>query len=338
MKAIVACLLLGASFLAQCAPRVAGSIALPGPTRWDYVTVDPIAERLYVAHMDRVEVIDIRSRKQVLQLAPTPGVHGAAGATELNRVFTSDGASDSVGVFDLATGHLLRTVPVGQHPDAIVYEPSTRRLFTFNARSQDVTAIDADTLQVLAASIPAGGTPEYAVTDGRGRVYFNVEDKNELAVIDARSLALARRYNLAPCEEPSGLAIDPRGRLYSVCRNAVMVISDPQTARVIGKAAIGHGADGVAWMDGGAYSANGRDGTISVVTEPSPGHFSVQTVPMARGARTIAADPSRHTLFSPTAEFKQETGSNEASRRPEAVPGTFKVLVIKADAHGIENP
>lgn len=333
MKRTIACLLLcSTSLLAQSATAVRGSIPVPGPVRWDYVSVDPLAHRLYVAHSDRVDVVDLRSDKPLLQLAPTPGVHGAAVARDVDRVFTSNGAADALGVFDLRTGRSLQTVKVGHHPDAIVYDPSTRRVFTFNGRSDDVTAVDARTLQVLAASIPVGGTPEYAVSDGHGHVYFNIEDKGELAVMDARTLAIVRRYSLAPCQEPSGLAIDPKGRLYSVCRNAVMVVSDPSTGRVIGQAEIGHGADGVAWMDGKAWSANGRDASISVVEEVSPGEFrTVATVPTARGARTIAADPVLHELFSPTADFPANTAQgNEPPHRPRAIAGTFRVLVIGA--------
>lgn len=333
MKHVLAPLLVACSLSAHCAPELAGIIPLPGPTRWDYASVDPQAHRLYVGHMDRVEVIDTRSHKPVLQLAATPGVHGAAAADELNRVFTSDGAANAMGVFDSSSGKRLGDVKVGARPDAIVYDPSTRRVFTFNGKSNDVTAIDAATLQVLAA-VPAGGSPEYAVADGKGMVYFNVEDTSELAVLDARTLKIVRRYSLAPCEEPSGLALDPKGRLYSVCRNQRMVVSDPATGKVIGQAPIGHGADGVAWMDGKAYSANGRDGTMTVVAEPTPGHFTaVATLPTARGARTIAADAELHELFTPTADFKpdaQPTGS--PGKRPEAVPGSFKILVIRESA------
>ncbi|MFI4927002.1 MAG: hypothetical protein ACHP7E_04855 [Burkholderiales bacterium] len=313
-----------------------GSIPVPGPVRWDYVSVDAETHRLYVAHSDRVDVVDLRSHQPVLQLTPTPGVHGAAIAPDLNRVFTSNGAADALGVFDLQTGRSVQTVKVGRRPDAIVYEPSSRRVFTFNGGSNDVTAVDASTLQVLAAAIPVGGTPEYAVSDGHGHVFFNIEDKGEMAVLDARSLTIVGRYSLAPCEEPSGLAIDPKGRLYSVCRNAVMVVSDPSTGRVIGRAGIGHGADGVAWADGKAWSANGRDGTVSVVEEVSPGEFkTVETVPTARGARTIAADPGLHELLSPTADFPPEAAQGkEPPHRPQAIPGTFRVLVIGRSTSG----
>ncbi len=175
------------------------------------------------------------------------------------------------------------------------------------------------------------------VVDGHGRVFFNIEDKSELAVLDAQTLQIRRHYGLAPCEEPSGLAIDPKGRLYSVCRNGVMVVSDPTQGRVIGQAPIGHGADGVAWLDGKAYSANGRDGTISVVAESADGgrFETIATVPTAQGARTIAAEPNEHVLFSPTAEFKPQPASGAGkSSRPEAIPGTFRVLVLKdASSH-----
>ena len=316
---------------AHAAPQVVATIALPDPLRWDYVSVDAAAHRLYVAHRERVDVIDTRDNKPVMQLAPTPGVHGAAAASDLNRVFTSNGADGTVGVFDATSGKLLQTVKAGKKPDSIVYEPVTHRVFAFNGDSSDVTAIDARTLKVLAASIPAPGAPEFAAVDGRGRVYFNVEDKGELAVLDAQTLKIERHYSLEPCEEPSGLAIDPKGRLYSVCRNGVMVVSDPAQGRVIGQAPIGQGPDGVAWLDGKAYSANGRDGTISVVAETSEGKFeTIATLPTALGARTIAAEPNEHVLFSPTADFKPQPASGAAkSSRPEAIAGTFRILVLK---------
>ena len=322
---------------AAAAPQVVATIALPDPVRWDYVSVDAAAHRLYVAHRERVDVIDTRDNKSLLQLAPTPGVHGAAAASDLNRIFTSNGTDGTVGVFDATSGKLLQTVRAGKNPDAIVYEPVTRRVFAFNGGSSDVTAIDARSLSVLAASIPVPGTPEFAVVDGHGRVYFNIEDKSELAVLDAQTLRIERHFSLAPCEEPSGLAIDPTGRLYSVCRNGMMVVSDATQGRVIGQAPIGHGADGVAWLDGKAYSANGRDGTLSVVVESvhGGGFETIATVPTAQGARTIAAEPNEHVLFSPTADFKPQPASvTGKSSRPEALPGTFRVLVMKdTDAH-----
>jgi DNA-binding beta-propeller fold protein YncE len=329
-----ATLLAAASWSQGATPTTGGTtIPLGDPARWDYLTVDPVNHRLYVAHRERVDVIDTRSNKPVLQLAPTPGVHGAAPAPDLDRVFTSDGAENRVSVFEATTGKPIQTVSVGQGPDAIVYEPVTHRVFSFNGRSADVTAIDARTAKVLAASIPSPGRPEFAVADGHGRVYFNVEDKGEVAVLDAATLKIERHYRLGPCEEPSGLDIDPRGRLYSVCQNGWMVVSDPARGQVLGQAPIGHGPDGVAWMDGRAYSANGRDGTISVVAETAEGRFeTIATVPTALGARTIAADPGLHTLFTATADFKprpESAASDGKPGRPEPVPGTFRMLVLK---------
>lgn len=336
MSALVGTVLMLHLAAAGAAPQVVSTIALPDPVRWDYVSVDAAANRLYVAHRERVDVIDTRDGKPLLQLAPTPGVHGAAAASDVNRVFTSNGVDGTVGVFDATSGKFVQTVKAGKNPDAIVYEPRTHRVFVFNGGSSDVTVIDAQSLKVLAASIPAPGSPEFAVVDGQGKVIFNVEDKNEVAVLDAATLKIERHYAIAPCEEPSGLAIDPKGRVYSVCRNGVMVVSDPQAGRVLGQAPIGHGPDGVAWMDGQAFSANGRDGTVSVVAETSPGHFeTVATVTTALGARTIAADPSQHALFAPTADFKPAATAASAGKpaRPEAIPGSFRVLVLKDAAH-----
>ncbi len=231
---------------AAAAPEVVATIALSDPVRWDYVTVDPVAHRVYIAHRERVDVIDTRDNKPILQLTPTPGVHGAAAASDLNRIFTSNGADGTVGVFDATSGELRQTVMAGKNPDAIVYESVTHRVFAFNGGSSDVTVVDAQSSKGLAASIPVFGTPEFAVADGHGHVYFNIENKSELAVFDAQTLQIQRHYSLAPCEEPSGLDIDPKGRLFSVCRNGVLVVSDPSQGRVIGQAAIGRGADGVA--------------------------------------------------------------------------------------------
>lgn len=326
-RVTLACALLASSVVGHAAPQLTQAIPIPGATRWDYVTADTRAHRVYVAHMDRVEVIDARTHQLVLQLSPTSGVHGAAPAPGLNRVFTSNGSSDSMGVFDMTTGQLLATVKVGKKPDAIIYDSLTQRVFTFNGKSNDVTAVDAVTLKVLAASIPAGGVPEFAVANGKGLVYFNIEDAGQVAVLDTRSMRITSHYSLAPCNEPSGIAMDPQERLYSACRNAIMVIGDPSRGVVIGQVPTGRGADGAAWMDGFAYSPNGLDGTLTVVKEGPTGQFSGVTTPSAQGARTIVADPELHELYSPTADFK-EPGDKDQSKRPAAVPDTFKLVVI----------
>lgn len=332
MRTLATLALAAASLAAQIAYADTTSLPVPGPVRWDYVSVDADTHRVYLAHSSQVDVVDAQTRKVVQQFSPTPGVHGVAVAGDLRRAFTSNGSANEIGVFDLATGHAIGTVKVGQKPDAITYDPLTHRVFSFNGKSADVSAIDAKTLQVLARSIPAGGSPEFAVADGKGHIFFNLEDKSEMAVLDTQTLSITSHYSLAPCDEPSGLAMDDQQRLYSVCSNQTMVVSDPQTGKVLGHAPIGNGPDGVAWMDGKAYSANGRDGTISVVQETSPGVFkTVATLATEPGARTIAADRSLHELFTPTAQFEHPAASQEAAhaKRPAAVEGSFHLLVIK---------
>jgi DNA-binding beta-propeller fold protein YncE len=315
---------------------VVARVPIPGAVRWDYVNVDPGSHRLYIGHATQVEIVDTRTDTVVGQLADTHGVHGAAVAPDLGRAFSSDGADGQVGVYDLASGARLASVRAGTNPDAIVYEPVSKRVVALNGRSFDATVIDAKRAEVVAASVPVGGKPEYAVVDGRGLVYFNVEDQHEIVVFDAAAARVKSRYSIAPCEEPSGLAIDPAGRLWSGCGNEMMVVSDPATGRVLGHAPIGEGVDGVVWFEGRGYAANGRDGTVSVVAETAPGRFeTVATVPTALGARTIAVDPVLRKLYLPTATYAVPPATPSSrprmgtpSTRPVPTAGTFHVLVL----------
>jgi DNA-binding beta-propeller fold protein YncE len=325
-----------ASSAALAAPpdyRITAQVPVAGSTRWDYVFVDQGAHRAYIAHGMQTDVINTTDDTVVGRLADTHGVHGIAVARELGLVFTSDGADNEIGVYDLATQKRLRSIKTGTNPDAIVYEPVSKRVITFNGRSQDATVADAKTGAIVAASIPVGGKPEFAVVDGHGLVYFNIESTAEVGILDATSGQMVGRYSIAPCDSPTGLDADSRGRLYSVCGNGLMVVSDPAVRKVVGQAPIGGGPDGVVWLDGYAISANGRDGTASVIGEVSPGRFEpVATVPVARGARTIGADRSSHKLYLPTADFGPPAPAEAGKKagRPEAVPGSFKVIVISA--------
>jgi len=311
--------------------QITAQLPIAGPVRWDYVFVDQRAHRAYVAHGTQTDIIDTSGDTLIGRLADTHGVHGIAVATELGLVFTSDGADNEIGVYDLATQKRLRSIPTGVNPDAIVYEPVSQRVVTFNGRSQDATVADARTGAVVAPPIRLGGKPEFAIVDGHGLVYFNIESTAEIGALDARSVRLVARYSIAPCDSPTGLDADPQGRLYSVCDNGLMIVSDPVAGKVIGRAPIGAGPDGVVWLDGYAISANGRDGTASVVGEVAPGHFeTIGTVAVARGARTIGADRSLHKLYLPTADFQPQAPNEQGKARPEAVPGSFKVIVIRA--------
>jgi DNA-binding beta-propeller fold protein YncE len=312
--------------------RVTTRIAVPGPVRWDLMYIDQGAHRLYVAHGTQTEVIDTASDTLVGTIPDTRGVHAVAVASELGLVFTTNGADDEIGVYDRTTRQRLRSIKTGSNPDAIVYEPKSQRVVALNGRSHDITVADARTGAVIAAAIPAGGKPELAVAD-HGLVYFNVEDTAEVAALDAQSGKVVRRYSIAPCESPTGLDIDTQGRLYSVCDNGLMVISDPSSGKVIAQAGIGAGPDGVVWLDGYAISANGRDGTASVIGETAPRHFeTLATVTVAPGARTIAADRGLHKMYLPTADLKPEAPAapGQKAGRREAIAGSFKVIVVAA--------
>ena len=331
MRSLFLLLLSTAALAAPPEYRVTARVPIDGPTRWDLAFVDTATHQLYVANGSQTDVLDTGHDALIGRLEDTHGVHAIAVAAELGLVFTSNGADNEIGVYDISTRKRVRTIKAGTNPDAIVYEPVTRRVIAFNGRSRDLTIAQAATGEVVAASVPVGGKPELAVADGRGFVYFNIDDTAEIATLDARAGKLVSRYSLAPCEGPTGLDIDPHGRLYSACDNGLMVVSDPATGKVIGQASIGAGPDGLVWMDGYAISANGRDGTASVVGETSPGHFeTVATVTVARGARTIAADRVLHKLFLPTADFKPQTPAlpGQKPQRPEAIAGTFKIIVL----------
>src|SRR5689334_3698280 len=312
--------------LAAIAFHVIRHIAIGGTGGWDYVTVDADAHRVYQSHSDRVAVVDIDKGTVAGTIMNTPGVHGIALAPALNRGFVSDGRTDTVTVFDMKT---LATVAewktTGANPDAILYVPSSQRLFTFNGRGKNAPVFDA-TKGTVVETIDLGGKPEFAQTDDK-RVYVNIEDTSEIAIIDPVTAKVEKRAPLAPCESPSGLAIDRKHkRLFSVCENQKMVVTDTDSLKVVATLPIGKGVDGVAFDDDRAFSSNGADGTITVVRELSPEKFQVEeTVPTARRARTIAADPKSHHLFLPTAQFGPPV---EGQRRPPIVENSFELLEV----------
>jgi DNA-binding beta-propeller fold protein YncE len=203
-------------------------------------------------------------------------------------------------------------------------------VFTFNGRSSDATAIDAQTGAVIAASIPVGGKPEFAQVDGKGHIYDNIEDKAEIIELDAKTAMVTKRYSIAPCASPSGLAISPKGLLFSVCGNKMMIVSDPAAGKVLSMPAIGGGPDGVAFDGAYAFSANGLDGTITVVEESTAGEWNaVATIPTQRSARTIGADPKAHKLYLPAAEFGPPIESKDGKTgRGQILPDSFEILVV----------
>jgi DNA-binding beta-propeller fold protein YncE len=307
--------------------------ALGGEGGWDYLLLDPATRRLYVSRGTRVVVIDADSGAVRGEIPNTPGVHGVALAPDLGRGATSNGRDQSVTIFDLRSLKALgRVRTTGGNPDAIVYEPATHRVFTFNGAGQNATAIDV-MAGAVAGTVALGGKPEFAVALGDGRIYVNIEDTAELVVLDARRLAVEARWPLAPCQEPTGLALDAaHARLFAACSNRLMVVIDPGNGRVVATLPIGDGVDGTAFDAGTglAFSSNG-EGTLTVIREVTPDSFAVvETVPTQRGARTLALDPRTHALFLPTAEFGPAPAPTpeQPRPRPALVPGTFVILVV----------
>jgi DNA-binding beta-propeller fold protein YncE len=309
-----------------------GQITIGGEGGWDCLTVDPVARRLYVTHSTLVEVVDLEHRTVVGQVPGTLGVHAVALVPALRRGFATDGRDSTVTIFDLDSLKVLATVKLpGRNPDAIIYEPVTRRVLAFNAGSASVTALDAATGAVI-GTLALGGAPEFAVPDGRGGVFVNLEDSSAVVGFDAATLTVRTRWPMAPGEEPTGLAFDrAHQRLFAGCHNQKMIVMDAGSGRVVATLPIGAGVDGVAFdsTTALAFSSNG-DGTLTVVKEETPERFSVvANVATQRGARTLALDPSTHRVYVITAQFgpTPEPTAERPRPRPPVLPGTFGVLI-----------
>src|SRR5262245_3153665 len=316
--------------------QVIKKIPVGGDGGWDYLAMDSAARRLYVSHATRVVVIDVDKGEVVGEIPNTNGVHGIAFAPEFNRGFTSNGRDNSSTIFDLKTLKVIGSVKTGGNPDAILYDPATKRVFAFNrtraAADASSTVIDAAT-GAVAGTIPLGGRPEFAVADGKGQVFVNLDDKSEVAVIDSRNLAVTNRWPLAPGEGPSGLAIDLKNRrLFSVCENQKMIVMNADNGRVVADLPIGKGTDAAAFdPDAGlAFSSNG-EGTLTVVREESPDKFSVvENAGTQQGARTMALDLKTRNIYLATAQFGPPPAATpeRPNPRPSTVPGSFTILVV----------
>ena len=326
--------LLGAALLSAAPPgyHVLRKIHLGGDGSWDYLTADPSARRLYLSHSTHVMVLDLDTEKVVGDIPDTQGVHGIAIASELNRGFISDGRTNDVTVFDLQTLKTIGKVPAGTNPDAILYDPASKRVFAFNGHSNSATVIDAASSSVL-TTIPLPGAPEFAATDTAGKVFVNIADKGQVAEIDSHKMTVTAVHSIAPCEDPSGMAIDvAHHRLFSGCGNRMMAVLDVSSGKVMATPPVGAGVDGNGFDPGTgfAFSANGADGTLTVVGE-SGGKFQVlETVPTQRGARTMTIDLKTHNIYLPTGEFgpaPPPTADNPHPRRT-ILKDSFTLVVV----------
>lgn len=303
--------------------RVAAQIAA-GDGGWDLLSVDPVDQRLYIAHGDGVTAIDLHSGKAVDRIVPGQRVHAALAIPGTHDVISTNGETNDATLFDGRTGRIRATIKTGTKPDAAAYDPATRTVWIMNPGSGDVTVVDPSSARVV-STVPVGGSLELAAADGRGRLYVNVEDKNQVVVLDTIRRRVATRFALDGCDGPTGIAYDPSTRsIVSACANGVAVVSAPN-GRQIARLAIGKGADGAAF-DARRHLAlipAGKDGNLTIISlQPVP--KIIGNVATAVSARTIALDPLTGRAYLPSATLAPAP----AGERPKAVPGSFKVLVV----------
>ncbi len=308
--------------------KVVNTFHISSPGGWDYIAVNN--NKIYASHATQVNILDEKTGDSIGIIPNTTGVHGIAFDNDLNKGYTSNGRLNNVTVFDLTTNKILSQIATGENPDAIFFDPYSKKIITCNGKSKNLSVIDPVSEKVI-ATIAVGGTPEEAVSD-KGKLYVNLEDKNEIVEIDTKNYTVKNHWSIAPGEGPTGLKIDRKTkRLFAGCDKLLMVINT-ETGKVISKLPIGEGCDGVEFDEKSnlIFTSNG-EGNITVIKEKNGNEFSVlETVPTKRGARTITLDEKKHTLFLPAADFEPADPQNPKARR-KPVPGTFQILVVKKD-------
>jgi len=307
--------------------HLAKTIRVGGEGFWDYIALDPVGRRIYVSHGTHVVVLDADTAAVVGDIPDTQGVHGIAIASEFGRGFVSNGRTNNVTMFELKSLKPLGLIPAGTNPDFILYDQASKRVLTMNGRSGDITVIEAADGKVL-GTVPIGGKLEAAAADGRGSIFINVEDRSELVELDSQKLAPLHRWPLAPCSEPSGLAMDTRTRrLFAGCANRMMAVVNADTGKIVTTLPTGDGTDANGFDPGTdlAFSSNG-EGTLTVVHEDSQDHFTLlENVPTKASARTMTIDPKTHALYLPAADFDAPAAGE---RRGKMKPDSFVVLML----------
>jgi len=330
--ALLCCLLAASHPIAAQQPyKVIDRWKIGGDGGWDALIADSSAHRLYLTHGNRVDVVDTQAGKLVGSIANLRGTHGVALDTAGKFGYISDGGGNAVIVFDRATLATVATIPAGTNPDAINFEPATQTVWAFNGRSKDATVIDATTNKVV-ATIPLPGKPEFAAVDGKGAVYVNIEDKNEIVRLDAKTNKLTAEWPIIGCDGPSGLAFDiAGGRLFSACGGKKMAVTDAKTGKSLATAAIGDGPDGADWDAAHKLAfASCGEGVLSVVDAGAPGYPTIESLATQRSARTMAYDSAADRVYLVAAEFgpRPEPTAANPRPRPPVLPGSFVVLVV----------
>ena len=318
---------LAASTLAQqggSGYHLTKTVKVDGPGGWDYLAIDSASRRLFISHDTHVVVLNADTGDVVGDIADTPGVHGVAIAAEFGRGFTSNGEANNVTIFDLKTLKKIDQAPTGKEPDAIAYDPASRRVFTMNAEGS-ATAIDAATGKVV-GTVKLPGRPEFAVADGHGDLFINIESRSDLAEIDSQMLKVTSHWPLAPCKSPSGMAMDTEhSRLFIGCDNKMMAVVDAKSGKVVTTLPIGDGVDANRFDSGTglAFSSNGDSETLTVVHEDTPDKYTVvENVKTGEGARTMEVDPKTHNVYLVTAKLVP------AKPYPKPAPGSLRLLIF----------
>jgi DNA-binding beta-propeller fold protein YncE len=307
--------------------HVTHTYTLGGDGGWDYVVPDPPNHRLFIARQTRVMVVDADKGNLLGEVTGINGAHGTALAGSSGHGFATAGEDKAVIMFDAKTFKRLKTIPAAEDADAIIYDPSSDRVFSLNGDAQSSTVIDS--AGNLVTNVPLGGKPEYGASAGDGKLYANLTDTNEVVEIDTKAAKVLRRWSTGTCKQPVSMAIDTaHHRLFSGCRSGVMAISDYQAGRVMTTAPIGKGTDGAAYdpASGNAFASN-ADGTLTVIHQDSPDQYHVaQTIETPKGSRNIGLDPTNHRLYVPSAKFGPVPAGG---RRGPVIPGSFAVLVLE---------
>jgi YVTN family beta-propeller protein len=310
---------------------VTDRIPFPGDqTYWDYLLADSSNHHLYVTHGNEVLILDLNSLKKVASITNLKRVHGVALARDLNKGFISDGGDNAVVVFDLDSNAVKQKIKVGEAPDAVLYEPAQKRVYAFNAHSHNASVIDSATERII-ATVPLSGVPEFAATDGKGNVFVNIENRNSVVRLSSDGMKVQNEWSLAPCEGPSGLAMDAqRRRLFSVCDNRFMIVTDADSGKQIAQIPVGKEPDAAIYdAEKKLVFASNCDGTLTVVRQETADQYTVlQNVKTQNEARTMALDPVSHKLFLPYEEIKPGQKPWDPGTLPEFTPGTFHMIVV----------
>ncbi len=312
--------------------RITHTYTLGGDGGWDYIIPDPPNHRLFIARQNRVMVVDEDKGTLLGEVTGVNGAHGTAVVDATGHGFATSGQDASVVMFDLKTLKALRRIPAAEDADAIIYDPASNRVFSFNGDAHSATVIDPQAGDLL-TNIALGGKPEYGVSAGDGKVYVNLTDTSEVVEIDAKAATILRRWSTAPCKQPVAMAIDTsQHRLFSGCRSGVMAVSDYQAGKVTSTVPIGTGVDGAGFdpASDDAFASNG-EGTLTVIHRDGPDQYRIAaTLPTAPGSRNMGLDLTNHRIFVVSAKFGPVPADVAGSRRRGPVlPGSFSVMVIE---------